>query len=95
MYHKHLREDQWKQICSALSGRKGCVGRPVSDNRKFVEVLIWIGKTAEDGTMFTQRIWAWGSVHKRFKRWLDNGIQAMGFRQWDSADDFQHICRRF
>ena len=46
MYHKHLREDQWKQICSALSGGKVGVGRPVSDNRKFVEAVIWIGKNS-------------------------------------------------
>jgi hypothetical protein len=44
MYHKHLREGQRKRVCSALSRGKGCVGRSVPDNRKFVEAMIWIGE---------------------------------------------------
>jgi len=43
-YTKHLREDQFKRIESALPGFSGTVGRPVKDNRRFVEAAIWIGR---------------------------------------------------
>ena len=36
-YTKHLREDQWDRIAGSLPGFSGGVGRPVEDNRRFVE----------------------------------------------------------
>ncbi len=42
-YTKHLRNDQWDRISGSLPGFSGTVGRPVEDNRRFVEGVIWAG----------------------------------------------------
>jgi hypothetical protein len=88
-YHKHLREGQWKRICSALSGRKWCVGRSVSENRKFVEAVIWIGKNGGRRRCLPEEY-----GHEVASISALSAGQTMRFRQWDLADDFQHIARR-
>ncbi len=42
-YMKYLREDQWDRIAGRLPVFSGTVGRPVEDNRRFVEGVIWGG----------------------------------------------------
>ena len=36
-----LRDDQWERISELLPGRKGQVGRPAQDNRRFVEAVLY------------------------------------------------------
>jgi transposase len=36
-----LRDDQWARIKAMLPGRKGSVGRPARDNRRFVEAVLY------------------------------------------------------
>ena len=43
-YARHLREDQWERIKGSLPGKAGDVGR-TGDNRRFVEAVMWIGRT--------------------------------------------------
>jgi transposase len=73
-YTKHLREDQFKRIESALPGFSGTVGRPVKDNRRFVEAAIWIGRNGGRWRSLPMEYGKWSSVHKRFKRWADKGV---------------------
>jgi len=43
-YTNHLREDHWEQIKHSLPGKVDDVGR-TGDNRRFVEAVMWIGRT--------------------------------------------------
>jgi transposase len=52
---------------------------PFLENRKFVEGVIWIGKTAEDGAVCLKNMANRGSVHKHFKRWSDKMVWQMIF----------------
>ncbi len=36
-----LRDDQWARIEGLLPGRRGTVGRPARDNRRFVEAVLY------------------------------------------------------
>ena len=91
MYHKHLREDQWNRISSAFPGEEGSVGRPVSDNRKFVEGVIWIGKNGGKWRCLPEEYGKWGSVHKRFKRWSDKGVWQMIFNTLVEDADMEWV----
>jgi len=42
---KQLRDEQWKQIEGMLPGKVGDRGRSGSDNRLFVEAVLWIART--------------------------------------------------
>ncbi len=43
-YTKHLRKEQWDRISGSLPGFSGTLGRPVEDNRRFVEGVIFGGR---------------------------------------------------
>ena len=72
-YTKHLREDQFERIEAVLPGFSGAVGRPVDDNRRFVEGVIWVGRKGGPWRSLPPEHGKWSSVHKRFKRWADKG----------------------
>ena len=80
-YMKYLREDQWDRIAGRLPGFSGTVGRPVEDNRRFVEGVIWVGRNGGRWRSLPAEYGKWGSVHKRFKRLADKG---------GVVDDFQY-----
>lgn len=48
-YTKHLREDQFEKIEAVLLRFSGTVGKPVDDNRRFVEGVIWVGRNGVGG----------------------------------------------
>jgi transposase len=63
-----------------LSGGKECVGRSVSDNRKFVEAVIWIRKNGGRWRCLPEEYW-----HEVASISAD---LTMKFKQWDFADNF-------
>ena len=91
LYTKHLREDQWVRICDALPGRQGGVGRPVLDNRRFVEGVIWVGKNGGRWRCLPREYGRWNSLHKRFKRWADKGIFQMIFNTLAEDADMEWV----
>lgn len=78
-YPKHLREEQWELIQEALPGKRGDPGRSGEDNRRFVEAVVWIGKNGAKWRSLPAAYGRWYSVHKRFKRWADQGVWQMIF----------------
>jgi transposase len=80
MQDRHrLRDDQWERIKDALPGKKSDPGRTGEDNRKFVEAVMWIGRTGVPWRDLPLGIGKWSSVHKRFIRWSSKGIWQMIF----------------
>jgi transposase len=77
--YQHLREDQFERIASALPEYAGNVGRPVQDNRCFVEAVIWIGRNGGRWRCLPEVYGKRSSVHKRLKRWSEAGILQMIF----------------
>jgi hypothetical protein len=41
----NAREPQWERIAGALPGKVGDPGATASDNRLFVEAVLWIART--------------------------------------------------
>jgi len=74
-----LRDDQWERIKDALPGKAGDPGRTAPDNRKFIEAVIWIGKTGAPWRDLPPEKGNWASVHKRFIRWAKKGVWQMIF----------------
>ena len=90
-YCKHLRDDQWDRIKGGLPGVSGSVGRPVSDNRRFVEGVIWVGRNGSRWRSLPSEYGNWSSVHKRFKRWSDQGIWQMIFNELAVSADTEWV----
>lgn len=54
-----LSDEVWARIESVLPGKEGDPGRTATDNRWFVEAVLWIGRTG----------CPWRDLPKTFGRW--------------------------
>lgn len=80
MQRRHiLRDDQWDRIKDVLPGKEGDPGRTCADNRRFIEAVMWIGKTGAPWRDLPPEYGKWSTVHKRFIRWARKGVWQMIF----------------
>lgn len=64
-----LSDAQWERIKDILPGRKGTAGRTATDNRLFVNGVLWILRSGARWCDLPERYGKYKSVHKRFARW--------------------------
>jgi transposase len=78
-----LRDDQWDRITNLLPGRSGTVGVTASDNRLFVEAVLYRYRAGIPWRDLPERFGDWKNVHRRFSRWAETGV-------WEKV--FQHLA---
>ena len=76
-----LRDDQWDQIRDLLPGRPGTVGVTASDNRLFVEAVLYRYRAGIPWRDLPERFGDCKNVHRRFSRWAETGVWERVFRQ--------------
>ena len=69
-----LRDDQWEAVKDILPGKEGDRGRSGEDNRRFIQAVMWIGRTGAPWRTLPEKYGKWSTVHKRFMRWAKGGI---------------------
>jgi transposase len=69
-----LSEAQWKRMEGLLPGRVDTVGRTASDNRLFVNGVLWVLRSGMRWQDLPERYGKYKSVHKRFSRWSASGV---------------------
>jgi transposase len=78
MSASHRRHDisnqVWERLKSLLSGGEGKVGRPASNNRRFLNAVFWILRTGTPWRDLPPDYGDWKNTHRRFCRWQDRGI---------------------
>ena len=73
--HRHdVTDEVWAKIEAYFPGQPGQWGRIAEDNRKFFNGTCWILRTGAPWRDLPESYGKFGSVHKRFKRFCDNGI---------------------
>ena len=77
------RDDQWDRIMNLLPGRPGTVGVTASDNRLFVEAVLYRYRAGIPRRDPPERFGDWKNVHRRFSRWAETGV-------WERV--FQHLA---
>src|SRR3974390_1975216 len=84
MVRRHaLRDDQWERIRNLLPGRPGTVGVTASDNRLFVEAVLYRYRAGIPWRDLPERFGDWKNTHRRFSRWSKAGV-------WERL--FQHLA---
>lgn len=64
-----LRDDQWERIRSFVpGGTKGKRG-PRTDNRKFLDALLWMARSGGRWRDLPERLGDYRSVKRRYYRW--------------------------
>jgi len=75
---KHFRDilldEHWEQIAYLVPGRPTDRGRTDSDNRLFVESILWMARSGSPWRDLPERFGPWNSVYKRFSRWSVRGV---------------------
>jgi transposase len=78
-----LRDDQWDRIRDLLPGSPGWVGVTATDNRMFVEAVLYRYRAGVPWRDLPERFGDWKNVHRRFSRWAETGV-------WEKV--FQHLA---
>jgi transposase len=85
-----LRDDQWERIAPLLPGKVGDPDRSASDNRLFVEAVLWIVRVGSPWRDLPEAFGNWNSVFQRFRRWAKAGVFDEVFAALSSDADFEY-----
>jgi transposase len=69
-----LRDDQWERIKAFVPG--GTKGRrgPRTDNRKFLNALLWMARSGGRWRDLPERLGDYQTVKRRYYRWIAMGV---------------------
>lgn len=69
-----LSDAQWERIKDLLPGKAGDPGRRGSDNRLFVNGVLWVLRSGAHWHDLPERYGKWKTVHTRFSRRAKAGV---------------------
>jgi transposase len=69
-----LSDVQWRRIGPMLPGKAGDPGRTASDNRLFINGVLWVLRSGARWSDLLEHYGKYKSVHKRFTRWALAGV---------------------
>jgi len=86
-----LRDDQWERIKDFLPGREGHVGGTASDNRLFVEAVLYRYRAGIPWRDLPERFGDWKATHKRLRRWCESGVFERIFKALSEDRDNEYM----
>lgn len=69
-----LTDGQWERIAPLLPGKPTDPGRTGSDNRQFVNGVLWVLRSGAHWRDLPERYGKWKTAHTRFSRWARKGV---------------------
>jgi transposase len=69
-----LRDDQWERIKDFVPGGTRGKRGPRTDNRKFLDALLWMARSGSRWRDLPERLGDYGSVKRRYYRWIERGV---------------------
>ncbi len=86
-----LTDPQWERIKDLMPGKPGDRGRTGSDNRLFIEAVLWLVRTGVPWRDLPSEFGPWSRVWKRFSRWAKNGVWERVFNELAKDPDFEYV----
>jgi len=86
-----LTDAQWQQISGLMRGKASDPGRSGSDNRRFVNGVLWVLRSGAHWHDLPERYGKWKSVHKRFTRWAKAGVWERIFAMLSADPDNDYL----
>jgi len=86
-----LNETQWRRIAPLLPGKPGDPGRSGSDNRLFVNGVLWVLRSGAHWHDLPERYGKWKTLHKRFSRWAKAKVWEKVFDDLTRDRDNQYL----
>ncbi|GBQ92235.1 transposase [Acetobacter nitrogenifigens DSM 23921 = NBRC 105050] len=86
-----LSNGQWEQIKDLLSGCEGNIGGTASDNRLFVEAVLYRYCAGILRRVLSARFGDWRNVHWCLRLRCENGVSKWIFRQLTADHDSEYV----
>jgi transposase len=86
-----LRDEQWERIKDLLPGKPNDPGVTARDNRRFVEAVLWIGRTGSPWRDLPETFGSWHTTFTRFARWTQTGVWDRVFRAVSTGRDLEEV----
>ncbi len=86
MRRHEISDEQWDRIKYLLPGKPCDPGRTATDNRRFMNAVLWIARTGAPWRDMPERFGVWNSVFQRFNRWCKRGVWERLLRVWQDPD---------
>lgn len=86
MRRYELKDADWVRLAPLLPGKVGDAGRSASDNRLFVNAVLWIARSGAPWRDLPERFGPWNSVYRRFRRWAQKGVWQRVFEAVQDPD---------
>jgi putative transposase len=86
-----LSEKQWIRIGPLIAGKASDPGRTGTDNRLFVNAVLWVIRSGAHWHDLPERYGKYKTVHKRFTRWAKAGVWERIFEDLTNDPDNQYL----
>lgn len=86
-----LTNAQWGKIEQLLPGKEGDRGRTGTDNRRFVDAVLWIARTGSPWRDLPAELGNWHTTYVRFARWRDAGVWDRVASALAGEAELQHV----
>ncbi len=86
-----LSTDQFERLYRLLRGERKIHTKRRALVRRFLEAVLWLGRSGAQWRFLPTEYGAWNSVYKRFARWDDLGVWERLFQQAANAPDLQSV----
>ena len=86
-----LSDAQWERIAPLLPGKASDPGRTGTDNRLFLNGILWVLRSGAHWRDLPERYGKWKSLHKRFTRWAKAGVWERVFASLIKDRDNQYL----
>ena len=86
-----LSDERYARISGELSGKVSDPGQTATNNRLFVEAVLWIARTGSPWRDLPAEFGKWFSVYTRFWRWSQRGVWERVFKALSDDPDFEYV----
>jgi putative transposase len=86
MRRYEITDQQWQRVAQLLPGKVSDVGRTATDNRLFINAILWIARSGAPWRDLPERFGPWNSAYRRFRRWAKAGVWQKVFEDLQEPD---------
>ena len=86
-----LKNEQWNKIVEFLRDCPHVYVGQEAQCRRFIEGVLWIGRSGSQWRLLPEKYGNWNSVYKRFARWADQDIWHQMHQSFIDDPDMEHL----
>ncbi|RKE38551.1 transposase [Paraburkholderia sp. BL23I1N1] len=86
-----LSDEVWNKVRDILPGKESDRGRTASNNRWFLEAVLWIARTGSPWRDLPAEFGRWHTVYIRFSRWRSKGVWQRVVNALADQPEIEHV----